>query len=351
MVNVILEGVLDLHGAYPVKASVLGSNPAVLRLGQYEIHLHPPRKPQEMPQEGVRHSSRDHHVEGSCKPPLWEYPAKAIDSLDMELSSLSCWGYPIYEDNEEEFWVAGLRFAVTGSTPTTDSRRHELTEKVWSELEAWVHNFRYWLEAATGCPIREASEVLEANECIAWSSDKWSPRYSTRHSGIQVHKLEFVSCISSGQWAAYASLATHGPPSLPWCLLADAEALRVQGEPRRAIVEAATAAEIGIATFTSKVTAMVPENFQRLLQSKFNGGMGRALYALKTINMPCWSDWASTEKLIKSRNLAVHQGDVGTQDVRELVRTARDILSHCMPLVSNLDTWASATRINSPKGP
>ena len=123
-----------------------------------------------------------------------------------------------------------------------------LALEILNNVDTWWDNVRTWLEIATNQRLaqigHEATDWLNPNTRTSiWTVHESGEREPLRAGGTVIQGPERVLGVTATILQDCLALATTEPP-LAWTLLRDARALQNADQYRRAVIDAATAAEL-----------------------------------------------------------------------------------------------------------
>jgi hypothetical protein len=134
----------------------------------------------------------------------------------------------------------------------------------------------------------------------------------------------------------------QGAPPAEWLFIRDARSLLNTGHNRRAVIDAATAAELAMTTLIDQylATANTDEIVRTALVKRYSALEGRATL-LRRLRSGLLSDQLQRD-LIEPRNRATHSGhSLTNEQAQTAVDMAVDIVEEAHPLASLLPTQAT----------
>lgn len=184
-----------------------------------------------------------------------------------------------------------------------------LAQQILHNIDTWWENVRTWLEIATNQRLAQVGH--EANDWLnphtrtsIWAVDDSERRHEVRVGGTVILGPERVISVTPEILQDCVAFAATTPP-LAWRLLRDARALQNAGQLRRALIDAATAAELAATTRIDELLARQtdPERQRILARAKTLGGKATAL-------QEAGDELPANFKidLVDRRNDAVHEG-------------------------------------------
>jgi hypothetical protein len=280
---------------------------------------------------------------GKVLPPQWTYgPPDAgsrerVNDRDRDPFFWGrCVGYHIGRINVHIF---RCRFS-TSLTVSTAEEFDAAVEDFLSELEDWWTRFTSWVGILTsqdfvvlgGYP----GAVTRAGSVSIWTSDsqqRVEMRYPTRDHRIKISPLELHDLK-----ACVTATGNQGVPPAEWLFIRDARSHLDAGQNRRAVIDAATAAEIAMTTLIDKylATANTDELVRTALTERYKALEGRT-QLLKRLRSELPK--RLQHDLIEPRNDATHAGYPLTDaQARTAVDMAVDVVAAAYPLSSLLPT-------------
>lgn len=184
------------------------------------------------------------------------------------------------------------------------------------EMDTWWDNVRTWLEISTGQRLTQVGHQqppawdLDSRTQI-WLVSKRTKRERWRGGGDAIGpERPPVHGVDADVFAACAALSDIGPP-LAWNLLRDARALQGVGQYRRALIDAATAAELAVIELLDERLQDTELDIQKVLLDD-NPMLGRKARLLARLGNALPKSF--TDDLVTKRNQAVHKGVDPTWD-------------------------------------
>ncbi len=224
------------------------------------------------------------------------------------------WGEVIWTEGEDKAFVFRCRYYT--ELPAFDDG--ELSQDVWDDFNA---QFVGWWESFTSWAAIRASQDLTGPPQWDWSGpdlEGWSIDMGGHPAGFTTH--EMVSrkisptrrVLDFQDLEACASAAGNGPPPLEWRLIRDARSLFNAGDYRRAVIDAATAAELAmtllIENYLEEADALIGVRQAIGRSASTLGGKRIVLELLR----PGLVSKSAQRDLIDKRNGASHSGEVFT---------------------------------------
>jgi hypothetical protein len=227
-----------------------------------------------------------------------------------------------------------------------------LAQEILHNIDTWWENVRAWLEIATNQRLaqigHEDSDWLNPHTRTSiWMVDESGQRDELKVGGTVLRGPDRVIAVSPEILRDCVALATT-PPPLAWSLLRDARALHDAGQLRRAVIDAATAAELAATKRIDEllVGELNPRDQTRLRQARTLGGKATTLDAVGE-QIP-----QNLDVLVTARNNAVHEGiDVAYRDWEGPFGAALEFVERIFPLprapgssAPLMCYWSHATR-------
>ncbi len=210
-----------------------------------------------------------------------------------------------------------------------------LAQQILHNIDTWWENVRTWLEIATNQRLAQVGH--EANDWLnphtrtsIWAVHDGGRRHEeVRVGGTVIPGPERVIGVTPEILQDCVALAATTPP-LAWRLLRDARALQNAGQLRRALIDAATAAELAATTRIDDLLARRtdPEQQRNLARAKTLGGKATAL-------QEAGDELPANFKLdlVDRRNDAVHEGiEVRYSQWEAAFRVALALVERVFPL-------------------
>lgn len=223
--------------------------------------------------------------------------------------------------NKEEFQAAAQSFAV--------------------ELQDWWKRFTSWVSILTSqdfAQVGAAIGLLHEWGVTAWTSGPDGQRVPTEPLGLWRADFKKKTPLELDSLQACVTVAgNQEPPPAEWLLIRDARSFLSQGENRRAVIDAATGAELAMTTlidrFLDDANALEPLR-KALARSSTNlGGKKAVLNLLRPGLVP----QRVQDDLINKRNGASHHGkEYSEQEAQAAVDIATVIVESAYPLDSLL---------------
>lgn len=240
--------------------------------------------------------------------------------------------------------VAVSRLLLTARVVGAEAEIQRAAEEIQSERNNWASNLQTWLEVVTGqqlTPIGHRKPRVIGNLPIWHASAEQSRREPITfpgRMGITLERLP-VADVTTELLTGCSSLAPGHPPELAWLLLRDARALSAVGQHRRAIIDAATAAELAITRMLDTLLDRLDAEECEALRKKHQT-LGGKIELVESRIRPLPADLY--ENLVARRNDAVHEGraiGAGTCDLAIEAAATVVELAHPLPAVLGARRW------------
>lgn len=209
-----------------------------------------------------------------------------------------------------------------------------LAQEVLHNIDTWWENVRTWLEIATNQRLAQVGH--EANDWLnprvrtsVWTVDNDGQRDQSRVGGTVIIGPERVIGVTPEILQNCVALAATTPP-LAWRLLRDARALQIADQLRRAVIDAATAAELAATKRIDDLLTKETDPYRRktLSEAKTLGGKATAL---RKVGDELPENFKAD--LVDRRNDAVHEGrDVRYPEWEAAFRAALALVERVFPL-------------------
>jgi hypothetical protein len=240
--------------------------------------------------------------------------------------------------------ISRCRFS-TSLTASTDEEFDAAAQDFVNELEEWRMHFISWVGIVTAQDFvglgGYAADVTSSPSISTWTSNPdgqrsrthmWRPyehRSRVQASPLELHDLQ--ACVTA--------TGSQGAPPAEWLFIRDALSLLNGGHNRRAVIDAATAAELAMTTLIDKclATANTDEVVRTALVDRYRALEGRT-DLLKRLRSGLLSKRLQSD-LIEPRNHATHKGRSLTDaQAQTAVDMAIDIVREAYPPASLLPT-------------
>jgi hypothetical protein len=300
-------------------------------------------------------------VQQRVLPPQWTYAPRDEDYesdedeiFDESERDPDFWGYTgsplelgLYLGTNADVvaYIFRCRF-YTSLTAATDDEFDAASAEFMHELEDWRMHFTSWVGIVTSQDFVGLGGYAGASTST-WSIFTWTSnadgqrarsdarRAATLHrsqmqrSPVELH--DFQACVTA--------TGNQGAPPVEWLFIRDACSLLNGGQNRRAVIDAATAAELAMTTLIDKhlATANTDETVRTALMQRYRALDGRAAL-LRRLRSEVLSAQLQRD-LIDPRNRATHGGHSLTDEqAQTAVDMAIEIVEEAYPLADLLRT-------------
>lgn len=209
-----------------------------------------------------------------------------------------------------------------------------LAQQILHHIDDWWDNVRTWLEIATNQRLvqigHENDDWLNPHKRTSiWAGGETGRPDELRVGGTVIRGPERVIGVTAEILQDCAALAAT-PPALAWRLLRDARALQNADQLRRAVIDAATAAELAATKRIDDLLANEadPKRQEILRKAKT---LGRKAKALEKVGEELPANFYID--LVDRRNDAVHEGiEVRYPEWEAALRAALALVERVFPL-------------------
>lgn len=209
-----------------------------------------------------------------------------------------------------------------------------LAQSILHSIDDWWDNVRTWIEIATNQRLthvgHQAEDPLNPNTRTEfWMVDEDGTRRKLPVGGTVLQGSDRILSTTPEILQDCLALATTTPP-LAWTLLRDARALQNADQYRRAVIDAATAAELAATTLIDSRLQGQDEAARARTIKRPPGLQGKKnLLGKLGVALP----ESFTTQLVYKRNDAVHQGvDIHYSEWAGAFREAMDLVQRAFPL-------------------
>jgi hypothetical protein len=300
-------------------------------------------------------------VQEQVLPPQWTYGPRdedyendEDDIFDESERDPDFWGYTgsprelglYWETNADVVaYIFRCRF-YTSLTAATDEEFDAASSRFMHELEDWRMRFNSWVGLTTSQDFvglgGYAGARTSTQSIFTWTSNADGQRArsdarqpATWHrSQMQIRLLELHDLQ-----ACVTATGNQGAPPVEWLFIRDARSLLNGGQSRRAVIDAATAAELAMTTLIDRylATANTDEIVTTALVNRYRALEGRT-DLLRRLRPGLLSNRLQHD-LIDPRNDATHGGSSLTDaQAQTAVDLAVDIVEEAYPLADLLGT-------------
>lgn len=202
------------------------------------------------------------------------------------------------------------------------------------QMDTWWDNVRTWLEIATGQRLtrvgaEQRSYDMHDRMRIWVASSAGEKRERWMGGGIGLSEVPPVHGVDGDIFAACLGLSDV-EPHFAWSLLRDARALQGVRQFRRAVIDAAIAAELAVGAILDERLENVEEAVRSALLGK-NPMLGSKTGILERLGEPLAKSF--TNRLISIRNKAVHKGfEPSPDECRGAIEEALLLVQKVFPL-------------------
>jgi hypothetical protein len=233
----------------------------------------------------------------------------------------------------------------TSLTASTDEEFDAAARDFVMELSDWRTHFASWVQIVTSQDFvglgGHAEPLTRSPSISTWTAnaDGQRARIQTymphvhmnpiRTRPLELHDLQ--SCVTA--------TGNQGAPPAEWLFIRDARSLLSGGQNRRAVIDAATAAELAMNTLIDQYhsTTNTDELVKKALEKRCRSLEG-CMDVLKTLRTRLLAGGLQ-DGLIKPRNQATHGGHSLTDEqAQTAVDMATDIVQQAYPLADLLPT-------------
>lgn len=209
-----------------------------------------------------------------------------------------------------------------------------LAQQILHQIDAWWDNVRTWLEIATNQRLtqigHEAGNALNPHtRTSTWAVDDDERRHELNVGGTVILGPKRVIGVTPDILQDCVALATTQPP-LAWTLLRDVRALQNADQLRRAVINAATAAELAATKRIDDLLAAETDPQRREMLTKART-LGKKADALENAGDTLPASFHVD--LVDRRNNAVHEGtEVRYPQWEDAFRAALELVERVYPL-------------------
>ncbi|KAA0977148.1 hypothetical protein FQ154_09625 [Paeniglutamicibacter gangotriensis] len=315
----VLEGVAYLPTEMLVAPDALGKAFAGLA-GPANFSITFPALPEDAETEGF-------FLEPPYATPRWA----EMESLEQG------WGYMGFEKTQDlprplESVVVAVTLCIDSEAPT-DVPLASFAASFGRSFDAWYATTVEWLELWSGQILTKRFSTADRTTGKLWPVD--SAEIEKSGWGLPLH-VSFSSrkCAvnAKAMHSAFEHASNMEHPPAEWLLYLSA--IRSH-DPRQAIIEAETAAEVGMAHAIDDRFPALSEDAREKIIMKANGAVGLAelLGAIDGSAVPAVSLGRVKGQLAGPRNLAVHSGAAPSQaEVSQAREVAKSLLDAYSPL-------------------
>ncbi|MDF3313289.1 hypothetical protein P3H15_51205 [Rhodococcus sp. T2V] len=229
--------------------------------------------------------------------------------------------------------VHQARFAFESGDTDTEAR--DVASRVAGSLAEWWDRACTWLEIFTELDLvahgRRRPEVL-GPEAIVWTRrDDGEVGGLSWPRTIAMSRPELIEVPGSELMEkCFARAGSGSEPPLEWMFIRDARSWLNGKETRRAVIDAATAAELALQRSLDTLLVGVPEEVKSALVNRCNGlaALNRLVQELGGAHVPVDR---LNKKLGRLRNAAVHAGNTPSyEEAREAFTVAVEVVEQAV---------------------
>jgi hypothetical protein len=286
-------------------------------------------------------------------PPAWAYGPINEKERGEEQNISPVWGAVLDDGTAKKVYPESARDTAvvyrcrfyTTLTASDGEEFEAAAQEFLSELGDWWTRFTSWVGILTSQDFvglgGHPGGMTRSYPLFTWTSDANGERASTHwrryfspNRGIPMSKLELTDLQ-----ACVTATGNQDPPPAEWGLIRDARSLLRAGQNRRAMIDAGTAAEVGMTTLIDRylAAANVDEPVRKALTKRYGALEGRAAL-LRKLRPGVLSDQLQRD-LIEPRNHATHGGREFTDaEAQTAVDMANSIVEEAHPLAGLLPT-------------
>lgn len=261
----------------------------------------------------------------------WDASSEGLALGDDGWGHVHSWSVRPGSEDQGDAFVRRVRVSVSAAGLAKPLK--QVAHEAATVAESWWSVASDWIEVLTAQTLRTRGGVRLMHEPAMWvSADDADEAVQIVESRNHIFLPGTPgSPLSQDQVQAVLTLAGRGePPPLEWRLLRDARASLEGQEWRRAVLDAATAAELALIRLNEAALATVPKNVNEALVARYQMlGLRSQLFTKLGGALPD----AFQQKLIEPRNDAAHFGaHLSEAKARDAVTAATEITRRALPL-------------------
>jgi hypothetical protein len=226
------------------------------------------------------------------------------------------------------------RLAFTTEIPAA-ADEDQAAESLVDAMDGWWDNVLAWLELVTGQHLTRVAH--EKTRYIGSPTPIWPLNADGSHgrpfsfmTTVGLHMGRTVPAVTAEIFQGCVALADESP-SLAWILLRDARSLAKADHPRRAIIDAATAAEIAVTAMLEDSLSSETQTEATKLRNQAKMFKQKAVLLGKRRGRPFPHTFF--RDLVYKRNDAVHQAvPISPGDFRAALAEAVAVVEAAFPL-------------------
>jgi hypothetical protein len=213
-----------------------------------------------------------------------------------------------------------------------------LGHRVYESIGDWLRRLRVWIEVATGQDLDPTvvTPAVRADLNLFHVDSQGSAKGIQDQRPIRTESIVERSFVDIATWRAVLNRAgSNEEPPTERLLLHDARMGLRRRHPRRAVLDAGTAAEIALSRLLDAELAGAPAAVGAIVRRQ-NRELGRLITALRALGVQLSDELQP--KLVEPRNTAIHSGqepDIAV--VRSAVTLAGEVVEQAGPLKNLLD--------------
>ena len=302
-------GIVHFPSALPVGPDALGLAKTVI-IGGHRVGLWLPQTDSETMQLNA---------------PSMSEATPLADVLSRSLGS--GWGYR----STSKLYYVNHAVASFLLTPTDVMATSEEFRALGDAALQWFEIVRDWAEAWSGIPLREVGRARDSVLSIPTGGGQMA------ETGTLLGPVFFgAQALTREQVRGAFQRATRND-HLPaeHRLIQSAQVARYEGDLRRAVIDAVSAAEVALGAAITRDMARRrdPSDFIELAIENANGVVGLIKLYSSLGHTPVVSKGKAADQLARVRNLAAHGGHVPTvEQVDVAIKLARDLVRDACPL-------------------
>ena len=247
------------------------------------------------------------------------------------------WGEVHHTKSGKASSVVVSRLVLTAVLAGNDMGVENSALSICEDMARWRQDLQTWLEVVTGQHLTTVGH--RRTEYIGYESPIWrisEDRKMKPYSFPATIDIAqgFVRGVTPEILDKCLQLAADGPPPLAWVLLRDARSLADVRQYRRAVIDAATAAELAVTAMLDVRLASTEAKVREALVEAHRM-LGRKMDLLKSLGNPLPPRFEP--ELVKPRNRAVHDArPVNEGGCRSAINMAASVVETAIPLPTPL---------------
>lgn len=244
------------------------------------------------------------------------------------------WGYLGFEGRPDgrrilASWVN--RVAIEIETYDEDRQPWQVAATFGPRFNLWYANWLEWVSICTGSPsaIDRGMAIQTQADLVAEHSGSEELTGWVSGATVRTYDSDFAATRAVAEAAAWRASGPE-PPPLEWRLLNSARVLR---DNRRAVIDAATAAEVALAHALRTRLGEMPEDALEATIRSVNGlvGLLKLVEEIDGVAKPRWPQ--VRDRIATPRNSCVHRGIEPTrEEVHRAIKEAQTLLETYSPL-------------------